>query len=76
MDHKITVAPCELLDANIGNALVTDLPSGGRKITKRDAGLSGIGQAKFDGLAALLNAVHMMNKSPDGSTSDVCWMIG
>ena len=76
MDHKITVAPCELLDANIGNALVTDLPSGGRKITKRDAGLSGIGQAKFDGLAALLNAVHLMNQSPDGSTADVSWMIG
>ena len=53
---------CPLLMSNVENLLVTELPSGVRKLSKRDNRLSGQGYAKIDGIIAVINAVALMDE--------------
>lgn len=65
VDMKLSRAPSALLDANVANAMIIETPSGLRRIGKKDGGLSGQGQMKIDGLAALIDALHLVNSTTE-----------
>lgn len=60
LDRKLHHNHCPLAAENVRNLLIEHLPSGNKRLKKRDAGLSGQGSAKIDGTIALINAVHLL----------------
>ena len=66
---------CPLLMTNVENLLIEELPTGNRRLKKRDNRLSGQGFAKIDGIIAAINATQLMDEH--GSKAwDVNRMIG
>ena len=59
-DMKLSRGPSALLDFNVQNAAIVETSTGLRRVGKRDGGASGQGSMKIDGLAALLDAVHLI----------------
>ncbi len=62
LDGAISHSHCPLLMANVANLLIEDLPSGNRRLKKRDNRLSGQGFAKIDGIVSVVNAVNLMDE--------------
>ena len=62
-DNTLHHDKCPLLNDNVRNLLVEELPTGNRRLKKRDDRLSGQGFAKIDGVIAVLNAVHLFSNN-------------
>ncbi len=75
LDGNVRHNFCPLLMANVTSLLVEDLPSGNRRLKKRDAGLSGRGVEKIDGIIALVNGVALVDEHAHRRW-DVARMIG
>ena len=76
LDGVIDVTRGPLLDANVTNVII-DRSGSSPKLRKDDAGLSGQGASKIDGLTALLSALALREKHrAEHPVPDVSGMIG
>lgn len=60
-DGKLHHNACPLLDDNVRNLLVEEMPNGNKRLKKRDDRLSGQGYSKIDGIIAVLNAMQLFS---------------
>jgi len=74
LDGKLRPMRTPLLTFNIESLVLENGPKG-RVFSKRDAGLSGQGQAKIDGLMATLSALDLLYSRPE-QTFDAAALIG
>ncbi|WP_181893035.1 terminase TerL endonuclease subunit [Falsiruegeria mediterranea] len=75
LDGAVRHSHCPLLMSNVENLLITELPSGVRKLTKRDNRLSGQGYSKIDGIIACINATQLVDTFGQ-RTFDAARLIG
>ena len=61
-DNRVRHNQCPLMAANVNWLRVTETVGGNRRIGKGDAGLSGQGSEKIDGVAAVLSGFHLIEQ--------------
>jgi phage terminase large subunit-like protein len=72
-DGRLAHQHCPLLNENVQNLSITESDGNGRKLRKRDAGLSGQGYAKIDGIVATIIGVKLVGEE---NTFDAAAMMG
>jgi phage terminase large subunit-like protein len=72
-DGRLEHQHCPLLNENVQNLSITESDGNGRKLRKKDAGLSGQGYAKIDGIVAAIIGVKLVGEE---NSFDAAAMMG
>jgi len=74
-DGVVAHTHCPLLNENVENLKVEELPNGNWSLRKKGSSTAGTGQQKIDGIISAINAIHLLDTTV-ALGSDVSWWVG